>query len=38
MNNPRTTLVLLILVILAAMWTSGRLTLLVNTIFGKESK
>lgn len=37
MNNPRTTIVLLILVILAALWTSGRLTLLINTIMGKDT-
>ncbi len=38
MNNPRTSIVLLLLVIFAALWTSGRLTLLINTIFGKEAK
>lgn len=37
MNTSRTTIVLLILVILAALWTSGRLTVLINTITGKEA-
>jgi hypothetical protein len=35
MNNPRLTIVLLILIVMAAMWTSGRLTALSNAILGK---
>jgi len=37
MNNPRLTIVLLILIVLAAMWTSGRLTALSNAILGKAT-
>jgi hypothetical protein len=36
MNSTRLTIVLLVLIVLAAMWTSGRLTALANAIMGKE--
>jgi hypothetical protein len=35
MNSTRLTIVLLVLIVLAAMWTSGRLTALSNAILGK---
>lgn len=34
MDSPSTTIILLILIILAAMWKSGRLGKILNTIFG----
>jgi len=37
MNNPRLTIVLLILIVLAAMYTSGRLTALSNAIMGRAA-
>ncbi len=33
MDSPTTTIVLLILIVLAAMWKSGRLGKLLNTVF-----
>jgi len=37
MKDTRLTIVLLILIVLAAMWTSGRLTALSNAILGKKT-
>jgi len=36
MNSPRFTIILLILIVVAAMYTSGRLTALINAIMGRE--
>jgi len=36
MNSQRTTIILLILIVIAAMWTSGRMAALINAVLDKD--
>ena len=38
MKNPATTITLIILIVLAMAWTSGRLQKVFNAAFGAEAK
>jgi len=37
MNNTSTTIVLIILVVLAAMWSSGRMQRILSIVFGSDT-